>query len=147
MEVTSIHIPSSIPLPHYRNSLSKNNWTITAALFRAFGVGNGNPLQYSCLKNRMNREAWWTTAQEDAKSWTRLSSWACSRILSFMRINSFKLPSNPMREMALWSSLFTDEETEAQSSEETFPGTSLVSEWLGLHAPNAEFLGSIWSGN
>ena len=48
-----------------------------------------------------------------------------------------------MREMALWSSLFTDEETEARSSEETFPGTSLVAEWLGLHAPNAGCLGSI----
>ena len=48
-----------------------------------------------------------------------------------------------MREMALWSSLFTDEETEAWSSEEIFPGTSLVAEWLGLHAPNAGCLGSI----
>ena len=23
------------------------------------GVRNGNPLQYSCLKNPMDREAWW----------------------------------------------------------------------------------------
>ena len=23
--------------------------------------GNGNPLQYFCLKNSMDREAWWTT--------------------------------------------------------------------------------------
>ena len=25
------------------------------------GEGNGNPLQYSCLENPMNRGAWWTT--------------------------------------------------------------------------------------
>ena len=25
------------------------------------GVGNGNPLQYSCLENSMNRGAWWVT--------------------------------------------------------------------------------------
>ena len=25
------------------------------------GVGNGNPLQYYCLENLMNREAWWAT--------------------------------------------------------------------------------------
>ena len=25
------------------------------------GVGNGNPLQYSCLENSMDREAWWAT--------------------------------------------------------------------------------------
>ena len=26
---------------------------------RSLGVGNGNPLQYSCLENAMNRGAWW----------------------------------------------------------------------------------------
>ena len=25
------------------------------------GEGHGNPLQYSCLKNPMNRRAWWVT--------------------------------------------------------------------------------------
>ena len=25
--------------------------------------GNGNPLQYACLENPMNRGAWWVTAQ------------------------------------------------------------------------------------
>ena len=28
---------------------------------RSPGEGNGNPLQYSCLKNSMDREAWWAT--------------------------------------------------------------------------------------
>ena len=35
--------------------------------------GNGNPLQYSCLKNFMDREAWWATVHGVAKSWTGLS--------------------------------------------------------------------------
>ena len=26
---------------------------------RSPGVGNGNPLQYSCLENLMDRGAWW----------------------------------------------------------------------------------------
>ena len=30
-------------------------------LGRSPGGGNGNPLQYSCLENPMDREAWWTT--------------------------------------------------------------------------------------
>ena len=34
------------------------------------GVGNGNPLQYSCLENLMDREAWWATVHEVAKSQT-----------------------------------------------------------------------------
>ena len=33
--------------------------------------GNGNPLQYSCLGNPMDRGVWWTT--RGCKSWTRLS--------------------------------------------------------------------------
>ena len=30
-------------------------------LGRSLGEGNGNPLQYSCLGNPMNRGAWWAT--------------------------------------------------------------------------------------
>ena len=37
------------------------------------GEGNGNPLQYSCLENSLNRGAWQATAQSIAKSWTVLS--------------------------------------------------------------------------
>ena len=28
---------------------------------RSLGEGNGNPLQYSCLENSMDRRAWWAT--------------------------------------------------------------------------------------
>ena len=35
--------------------------------------GHGNPLQYSCLENPMDREACWATVNGAAKSWTRLS--------------------------------------------------------------------------
>ena len=31
---------------------------------------NGNPLQYSCLENPMDRGAWQATAHRVAKSWT-----------------------------------------------------------------------------
>ena len=37
------------------------------------GAGNGNPLQYSCLKNPMDRGAWWATVQGVAKIRTRLA--------------------------------------------------------------------------
>ena len=42
-------------------------------LGRSPGEGNGNPLQYSCLENPMDGEAWWTTVHGVAKSQTRLS--------------------------------------------------------------------------
>ena len=35
--------------------------------------GNGNPLQYSCLGNPMDRGTWWATVHGVAKSRTRLS--------------------------------------------------------------------------
>ena len=40
---------------------------------RSPGKGNGNPLQFSCLGNPLDRGVWWTTIYEVAKSRTRLS--------------------------------------------------------------------------
>jgi len=39
-------------------------------LGRSLGVGNGNPLQYSCLENSMDRGTWWATVHEATKSQT-----------------------------------------------------------------------------
>ena len=37
---------------------------------RSPGEGNGNPLQYSCLENPMDRGAWWAIVHGVAKSRT-----------------------------------------------------------------------------
>ena len=42
-------------------------------LGRSPGERNGNPLQYSCLGNPMDREAWQATVHKSQKSWTQLS--------------------------------------------------------------------------
>ena len=42
-------------------------------LGRSPGEGNGNPLQYSCLENFMDRGAGWATIHGVTKSRTRLS--------------------------------------------------------------------------
>ena len=41
---------------------------------RTPGVRSGNPLQYSCLGNSMDRGAWWTTVHGVTKSQTLLSN-------------------------------------------------------------------------
>ena len=41
-------------------------------LLPLLGEGNGNPLQYSCLENPMDREAWWAAVHGVARSQTRL---------------------------------------------------------------------------
>ena len=35
---------------------------------RSPGEGNGNTLQYSCLENPMDREAWWATVHRVTES-------------------------------------------------------------------------------
>ena len=41
---------------------------------RSPGVRNGNPIQYSCLENSMDRGAWRATVHGAAESGTRLSA-------------------------------------------------------------------------
>ena len=57
--------------------------------------GDGNPLQYSCLGNPMDREAWWATIHRVAKSRTRLSAhthqW-CMCVNSNLPIHPLLLP-------------------------------------------------------
>ena len=43
-------------------------------LGRSHGEGNGNPLQYSCLKNSMDRGLWQATVHGVAKSQTQLNT-------------------------------------------------------------------------
>ena len=47
-------------------------------LGRSPGGGHGNPLQYSCLENPMDRGAWWARVHEAAKSQIQLSDWAAA---------------------------------------------------------------------
>ena len=45
-------------------------------LERSPGVGNGDPLQYSCLENSMDRGTWWATGHGVPNNLTRLSTHA-----------------------------------------------------------------------
>ena len=57
-------------VPHVRLS----PWEVieNMSLPRSLGEGNGNPLQYSCLENPVDRGAWWAAVHRVAKSRTRL---------------------------------------------------------------------------
>ena len=47
-------------------------------LERSPGEGNGNTLQYSCLRNPLDREASWATVHRAAKSGTQVRIHACT---------------------------------------------------------------------
>ena len=48
------------------------NLSLISALGRSPGGRHGNPLQYSCLENPMDREAQWPTVHRIAQTRTRL---------------------------------------------------------------------------
>ena len=53
------------------------NWGMDKEVWYIYtiGEGNGNPLQYSCLENPMDRGDWWAPVHGVAKSRTRLSNY------------------------------------------------------------------------
>ena len=56
------------------NAADARDMGLIPGLGRSLGGGNGNPLQYSCLENRMDRGAWQATVHEFTESWTQLST-------------------------------------------------------------------------
>ena len=85
---------------------------------RSPGGGNGNPLQYSCLENSMDREAWQVSVHGVLKSWTWFSDWACMRASQISHWQNFMIT-------------------------ERLGGTSLLIQWLRLYVPNAGDLGLV----
>ena len=54
----------------------------SSGLGRSPGGGHGNPLQYSCLENPVDREAWQATVREVAVSRTRLRTSSAQPVLT-----------------------------------------------------------------
>jgi len=52
---------------------TQETWVLFLGQGQSPGEGNGNPLQYSCLGNPVDRGAWWATV---AKNQTQLTNWA-----------------------------------------------------------------------
>ena len=59
------------------------NAGLISGLGRSPGKGNGNPLQYSCLENSVDRRAWQATVQGMAKSQTWLSTEHTSKLYTY----------------------------------------------------------------
>ena len=58
------------------------------------GIGNGNPLQYSCLGNPMDRGAWWASPC-GRKSRTQLSSYTTTKCLRVTGIQGMEGGQSP----------------------------------------------------
>ena len=63
-----------------------------SGLGRSLGEGNGNPLQYSCLENPMDRGAWQATVHGVAKSWIQLSTHVEKAMTTSSSTLAWKIP-------------------------------------------------------
>ena len=59
---------------------------LITGLGRSPGGGHGNPLQYSCLENLMDRGDWWATVHGVTKSRTRLSDQAQHELVKLVSL-------------------------------------------------------------
>ena len=74
-------------------------------LGRSPGEGNGNPLQYSCLENSMDRGVWRAAVQGVTKTWTPLSQLtlyfkACAKLKLLGLLLQGKASCNSWRQKA-----------------------------------------------
>jgi len=76
--IAAVSWKSHIPTPPggsagKESACSVGDLGLSSGLGRSLGEGIGYPLQYSCLENSMDREAWRVTVHGLAKSRTLLS--------------------------------------------------------------------------
>ena len=119
---------------------------------RSPGIGNGNPLQYSCLEIFMDSKAWWATVHGGhKKSQIQLSDWAHTQMLvtakpskvSFV-ICPFELSSSlvtvksflPISYFALYL-LFTFSKCSKETSVNNFSKFSKTSNYFSHDSPTS----------
>ena len=61
-------------------------------LGRSPGEGNGNPLQYSCLEDPMDRGAWWASVHRATQDVAEAAQHSTHPIIHFLRV-AFPNPS------------------------------------------------------
>ena len=72
-------------------------------LGRSPGVGNVNPLQYSCLENSMERGIWRATVCGIAKSRTQLSAHTHTHTHTHIHISTMHLEDGTLNELMIVS--------------------------------------------
>ena len=50
---------------------------------RSHSVGNGNPIQYTCLEHSMDRGAWWATIYETTESDSDMTEHICNALSNY----------------------------------------------------------------
>ena len=77
-------------------------------LGRSLGEGNGNPLQYSCLENPVDRRAWWAAVHGVTQSQTRLTRLSMHACIGEGNDNplQYSCLENPRDGEAWWAAIY-----------------------------------------
>ena len=79
----------------FNREIQSNMPFIFVFLMPTGGAGHGNPFQYSCLENPMDRGAWWATVHRVAQSQTQLKQQHEHWVLLGMEFSDvMKVPSH-----------------------------------------------------
>ena len=72
------------------------------------GEGNGNPLQYFCLENPVDRGAWWAAVHRVTQSWTRLKQLSMHACIGEANGNPLQCSclENPRDRGAWWAAIY-----------------------------------------
>ena len=72
------------------------------------GGGNGNPLQYSCLENPVDRGAWWAAVHRVTQRQTRLTQLSMQACFGEGNGNplQYSCLENPMDRRAWWAAIY-----------------------------------------
>ena len=80
------------------------------------GEGNGNPLQFSCLENPVDRGAWRAAVHGVAQSWTRLKQLSMHACIGEENGNPFQYSGlgNPRGRGAWWAAIYGVTQSQTQ---------------------------------
>ena len=107
---------------------------LTSGAFLSFsplcGEGKGNPLQYSCPENPVNRGAWWAAVYGVAQSWIRLKRLSMHACIGERNGNPLQYPclENPRDGGAWWAAVY--EVAQSRTRLKRLSSSSIPSLWL-----------------
>ena len=111
---------------------------------RSPGEGNGNPFQYSCLENPMNRGAWWATVHGVTKSRTSPSEHTLTHFIihwkytyEWMKINVMGYQNPLIIQILCPSSLILNL---CSSSIFSFKWTCSLRQWAGCSGQSSHLV-------
>ena len=103
--------------------------------------GNGNPLQYSCLENPMDRGAWWATIRGVTRNWTQLGTHICM----YMYLHCTCVPTHLHVTIYSWPLNKTDWGTNHQQSKKAAYNSQSTLPTQSSSATDSNYHVSCWT--